>query len=118
LVIFSGIQFQLTQIQTEIEAARLLTYNAARLKETGQSFVMEAAICKLYAGQIGKKASAISLEFMGGVGFTRDFTLEKFYRNAMVGQSYESTSNIQLLTITLTKILVVKVMRVLQIFNY
>jgi butyryl-CoA dehydrogenase/short/branched chain acyl-CoA dehydrogenase len=68
----------MVQIQSEIEAARLLT---ARLKETGQSFVMEAAMCKLYAGQIAKKASAISLEFMGGVGFTRDFTLEKFYRN-------------------------------------
>jgi alkylation response protein AidB-like acyl-CoA dehydrogenase len=96
---FQGIQFQMAQIQTEIEAARLLTYNAARLKETGQSFVMEAAMCKLYAGQIAKKASAISLEFMGGVGFTRDFTVEKFYRDAMVGQIYEGTSNIQLLTI-------------------
>jgi alkylation response protein AidB-like acyl-CoA dehydrogenase len=96
---YQGMQFQMAQIQTEIEAARLLTYNAARLKETGKPFIKEAAMCKLYAAQVAKKASAMAIEWTGGVGFTRDLTLEKFYRDAMVGQIYEGTSNIQLLTI-------------------
>ncbi|KAJ3301752.1 hypothetical protein HDV03_000458, partial [Kappamyces sp. JEL0829] len=88
---FQGMQFQMAQIQTEIEAARLLTYNAARLKEAGQPFVMEAAMCKLFAGQVAKKASALAIEWCGGVAFTRDLPLEKFYRDAMVGQIYEGT---------------------------
>jgi short/branched chain acyl-CoA dehydrogenase len=96
---FQGMQFQLAQVQTEIEAARLMTYNAARLKENNKPFIMEAAMSKLYAGQVAKKASALALEWCGGVGFTRDLPLEKFYRDAMVGQIYEGTSNIQLLTI-------------------
>ncbi|KAJ3308866.1 hypothetical protein HDV04_000746 [Boothiomyces sp. JEL0838] len=96
---FQGMQFQLAQVQTEIEAARLMTYNAARLKEEGKPFVMEAAMCKLYAAQVAKKAAALAIEWTGGVGFTRDLILEKYYRDVMVGQIYEGTSNVQLQTI-------------------
>ncbi|KAJ3322242.1 hypothetical protein HDV06_003302 [Boothiomyces sp. JEL0866] len=96
---FQGMQFQLAQVQTEIEAARLMTYNAARLKEEGKPFVMEAAMCKLFAAQVAKKAAALAIEWTGGVGFTRDLILEKYYRDVMVGQIYEGTSNIQLQTI-------------------
>jgi alkylation response protein AidB-like acyl-CoA dehydrogenase len=92
-------QFQMAQVHTEIQAARLLTYNAARLKENKQKFISEASMCKLYAAQVAKKASALALEWCGGVGFTRDLPLEKFYRDAMIGQIYEGTSNIQLMTI-------------------
>ncbi|KAJ3348425.1 hypothetical protein HDU91_006563 [Kappamyces sp. JEL0680] len=74
---FQGMQFQMAQIQTEIEAARLMTYNAARLKESGKPFVMEAAMCKLFAGQVAKRASAMAIEWCGGVGFTRDLPVEK-----------------------------------------
>ncbi|KAI8897048.1 mitochondrial acyl-CoA dehydrogenase [Globomyces pollinis-pini] len=96
---FQGMQFQMAQIQTEIEAARLMTYNAARLKEQGKPFIMEAAMCKLYAGQVAKRASAMAIEWCGGVGFTRDLPVEKYYRDCMIGQIYEGTSNIQLQTI-------------------
>ncbi|KAJ2988401.1 hypothetical protein HDV02_005602, partial [Globomyces sp. JEL0801] len=96
---FQGMQFQMAQIQTEIEAARLMTYNAARRKEQGKPFIMEAAMCKLFSAQVAKKASAMAIEWCGGVGFTRDLPVEKFYRDAMVGQIYEGTSNIQLQTI-------------------
>jgi alkylation response protein AidB-like acyl-CoA dehydrogenase len=96
---FQGMQFQFAQVQTEIEAARLLTYNAARMKENGKPFIMEASMAKLYSAQVAKEASALALEWCGGVGFTRDLILEKFYRDAMIGQIYEGTSNIQLMTI-------------------
>jgi short-chain 2-methylacyl-CoA dehydrogenase len=92
-------QFQMAQIHTEIEAARLLTYNAARRKMLGKDIVSHASMAKLYSAQVAKKASAMALEWCGGVGFTRDLILEKFYRDAMVGQIYEGTSNIQLMTI-------------------
>lgn len=92
-------QHQFAQIATEIEAARLLTYNAARLKEQGKPFVKEAAMAKLYASQIAEKAASKAVEWVGGVGFTREFPLEKFYRDAKIGAIYEGTSNIQLSTI-------------------
>ncbi|TPX70581.1 hypothetical protein SpCBS45565_g01676 [Spizellomyces sp. 'palustris'] len=96
---FQGVQHQVAQIATEIEAARLLTYNAARLKEEGRSFVKEAAMAKLYASQVAEKAASKAIEWAGGVGFTREFPLEKFYRDAKIGAIYEGTSNIQLQTI-------------------
>ncbi|KAJ3261981.1 hypothetical protein HK103_003824 [Boothiomyces macroporosus] len=96
---FQGMQFQMAQIQTEIEAARLMVYNAARIKESGKPFIMEAAMAKLFAGQVAKRASAMAIEWCGGVGFTRDLPVEKFYRDAMIGQIYEGTTNIQLQTI-------------------
>jgi short/branched chain acyl-CoA dehydrogenase len=94
-----GPQFQYAQIATEIEAARLLTYNAARLKEQGKNFVMEAAMAKLFASQVADKTSSIAIEWCGGVGFTRDLPVEKFYRDVKIGAIYEGTSNIQLQTI-------------------
>lgn len=96
---FQGMQFQIGQAATEIEAARLLLYNAARLKETGQDFTKEAAMAKLYASQVAGRVSSIAVEWMGGVGFTRDEILEKFYRDSKIGAIYEGTSNIQLQTI-------------------
>jgi alkylation response protein AidB-like acyl-CoA dehydrogenase len=83
----------------EIEAARLLTYNAARLKEQGKPFVKEAAMAKLYGSQVAEKAASKCIEWMGGVGFTREFPVEKFYRDCKIGAIYEGTSNIQLNTI-------------------
>ncbi|KAI8818579.1 acyl-CoA dehydrogenase/oxidase [Fimicolochytrium jonesii] len=96
---FQGVEHQLAQVATELEAARLLTYNAARMKEEGRNFVKQAAMAKLYASQIAEKASSRAIEWVGGVGFTRDFGVEKFYRDAKIGAIYEGTSNIQLQTI-------------------
>ncbi|KAJ2000332.1 hypothetical protein H4R26_004665 [Coemansia thaxteri] len=96
---FQAMQHQYAQIATDIEAARLLTYNAARLKEEGVSFAKEAAMAKLYASQVAERASSKVVEWMGGVGFTRDMPVEKLYRDCKIGAIYEGTSNIQLQTI-------------------
>ncbi|KAK9449475.1 acyl-CoA dehydrogenase/oxidase [Limtongia smithiae] len=96
---FQGMQFQIAQVATEIEAARLLLFNAARIKDNGGDFVQEAAMAKLYASQVAEHASSKAVEWMGGVGFTREESVEKFYRDAKIGSIYEGTSNIQLLTI-------------------
>ncbi|KAJ1336751.1 hypothetical protein BSLG_007070 [Batrachochytrium salamandrivorans] len=86
---FQGVQFQVAQVAMEIEAARLLTYNAARLKEEGKDFVKEAAMAKLYASQVAEKAASKAVEWVGGVGFTREFPIEKFYRDCKIGAIYE-----------------------------
>ncbi|KAI9291290.1 acyl-CoA dehydrogenase NM domain-like protein, partial [Neoconidiobolus thromboides FSU 785] len=96
---FQGMQHQYAQAATEIEAARLLTYNAARLRDEGQPFVHQAAMAKLYSSQIAQKVSSQCVDWMGGVGFTREYPIEKFYRDAKIGSIYEGTSNIQLTTI-------------------
>ncbi|KAI8074160.1 acyl-CoA dehydrogenase/oxidase [Gongronella butleri] len=96
---FQGMQHQYAQIAVEIEAARLLTYNAARMKEEGKNFIKEAAMAKLYASQVAEKAASKAIEWCGGVGFTRELGVEKFYRDAKIGAIYEGTSNIQLQTI-------------------
>ncbi|CAO3637497.1 unnamed protein product [Mucor fragilis] len=96
---FQAMQHQYAQIATEIEAARLLTYNAARMKEEGKSFIKEAAMAKLYASQVAEHAASKAIEWCGGVGFTRELGVEKFYRDAKIGAIYEGTSNIQLQTI-------------------
>lgn len=96
---FQGLQHQYAQIAVEIEAAKLLTYNAARMKEEGQNFIKEAAMAKLYSSQVAQKASAKAIEWFGGVGYTRDLLAEKYYRDCMIGSIYEGTSNIQLQTI-------------------
>ncbi|KAI8979960.1 acyl-CoA dehydrogenase/oxidase [Pilobolus umbonatus] len=96
---FQAMQHQYAQIATEIEAARLLTYNAARLKEEGRSFIKEAAMAKLYSSQVAEQAASKAIEWCGGVGFTRELGVEKFYRDAKIGAIYEGTSNIQLQTI-------------------
>ncbi len=96
---FQGLQFQYAHLATEIEAARLMVYNAARLKDAGQSFVKEAAMAKLFASEVAERAASLCVEFLGGVGFTKDYPLEKLYRDAKIGKIYEGTSNMQLNTI-------------------
>src|SRR5690348_1258746 len=96
---FQGIQFQLAQMATEIEAARMLVYNAARMKDAGMNFVKEAAMTKLFASQVAERVSSLAVEVLGGVGFTKDYPVEKYYRDAKIGKIYEGTSNMQLQTI-------------------
>lgn len=96
---FQGLQFQYAHVATEIEAARLMVYNAARLKDAGKSFLKEAAMAKLFSSEVAERAASLAVEFMGGVGFTKDFPVEKYYRDAKIGKIYEGTSNMQLQTI-------------------
>ncbi|SPO31706.1 probable acyl-CoA dehydrogenase short-branched chain precursor [Ustilago trichophora] len=96
---FQGMQFQISQIMMEIEAAKALTYNAARLKEEGRPFTKEAAMAKLFASQVAQRASGSAIEWCGGVGFTRETGIEKFWRDSKIGAIYEGTSNIMLETI-------------------
>jgi alkylation response protein AidB-like acyl-CoA dehydrogenase len=96
---FQGIQFQLAQARTETEAARLMVYNAARLKDAGQDIAMEGAMAKLFSSQVAERVTSISLELFGGYGYTTDYPAEKFYRDAKIGSIYEGTSNMQLQTI-------------------
>jgi short-chain 2-methylacyl-CoA dehydrogenase len=96
---FQGVQFELAKMATEIEAARLLVYNAARLRDAGMPFLMEAAMAKYYSSEVAEKAASKAIEVHGGVGITKDYPVEKLYRDAKIGRIYEGTSNIQLLTI-------------------
>jgi alkylation response protein AidB-like acyl-CoA dehydrogenase len=96
---FQGIQFQIAQMVTEIEASRLLVYNAARLKDAGQNFVTQAAMAKLFASQTAERVASQAVEIYGGYGFVKDYPVEKFYRDAKIGKIYEGTSNMQLATI-------------------
>lgn len=92
-------QHQLAQAWTEIQAARALVFNAARKKEAGEDFVMDAAMAKLYASQVAGKVSGQAVEWMGGMGFVREGLAEKYFRDSKIGAIYEGTSNIQLTTI-------------------
>ena len=96
---FQVIQFQLAQAATELEAARLMVYNAARLKDAGQSFTAEAAMAKLLSSQVCERVTSLCVELFGGYGYTTDYPVEKFYRDAKIGTIYEGTSNMQLQTI-------------------
>lgn len=96
---FQGVQFQYAEIATQIEAARLMVYNAARLKDAGKPFAKEAAMAKLFSSQVAERAASQCLEFYGGVGFTKEFPAEKYYRDAKIGAIYEGTTNMQLQTI-------------------
>lgn len=96
---FQGMQHQIADVATRIETARLLVYNAARLREAGLPYVKEAAMAKYHAGEVAVQASNKAIEWMGGVGFTRDYPVEKYLRDSKIGQIYEGTSNIQLNTI-------------------
>ncbi|MBI2569358.1 MAG: acyl-CoA dehydrogenase [Candidatus Schekmanbacteria bacterium] len=96
---FQGVQFQLAQCATEVEAARLLVYNASRLKDAGLPFLTQAAMAKLFASQTAERCASQAVEFLGGTGFTKDFPVEKLYRDAKIGAIYEGTSNMQLVTI-------------------
>ena len=94
-----GIQFQIAQMATEIEAARLMVYNAARMKDAGVPFVKEAAMTKLFASQVAERVTSLAIEIYGGYGFTKDYPVEKYWRDAKIGKIYEGTSNMQLQTI-------------------
>ena len=83
----------------EVEAARLMVYNAARLKMQDRPYLMEAAMCKYYASQVAERVASRAVEVFGGVGFTKDYPVEKLYRDAKIGRIYEGTSNMQRLTI-------------------
>ncbi|MCU1269620.1 MAG: Butyryl-CoA dehydrogenase [Acidobacteriaceae bacterium] len=96
---FQGIQFQLAQMATEIEAVRLMVYNAARMKDAGVPFVKEAAMTKLFCSQVAERVTSLAIEIYGGAGFTKDYPVEKYWRDAKIGKIYEGTSNMQLATI-------------------
>src|SRR5215469_9366796 len=96
---FQGVQFELAEMATDIEAARLLVYNSARMRDAGLPFVTEAAMAKYFASQIGERTASRAVEILGGVGFTKDYPVEKLYRDAKIGRIYEGTSNMQRLTI-------------------
>jgi butyryl-CoA dehydrogenase/short/branched chain acyl-CoA dehydrogenase len=96
---FQAVQFALAEMATQIEAARNLVYNAARMKGAGIPFVKEAAIAKLFASRVAEQVASQSVEIYGGYGFVRDYPMEKFYRDAKIGSIYEGTSNMQLATI-------------------
>ena len=96
---FQGIQFQLAQMATEIEAARLMVYNAARMKDAGMNFVKEAAMAKLFSSQVAERVTSLAVEIYGGYGFTKDYPVEKYWRDSKIGKIYEGTSNMQLQTI-------------------
>jgi butyryl-CoA dehydrogenase/short/branched chain acyl-CoA dehydrogenase len=96
---FQAVQFGLAEMATQIEAARNLVYNAARMKVAGVPFVKEAAIAKLFASRVAEDVASKAVEIYGGYGFVRDYPIEKFYRDAKIGSIYEGTSNMQLATI-------------------
>jgi alkylation response protein AidB-like acyl-CoA dehydrogenase len=96
---FQGVQFQLADMRTELEAARLMVYNAARVKESGQPFLNEAAMAKLFASEVAGRVSSLCIDLFGGYGFTKEYPVEKLYRDAKIGTIYEGTSNMQRQTI-------------------
>ena len=96
---FQAVQFQLAQAATELEAARLMVYNAARLKDAGQPFTQQAAMAKLFSAQVAERVTSLCVELFGGYGYTKEYPVEKFYRDAKIGAIYEGTSNMQLQTI-------------------
>ncbi len=96
---FQAVQFQLAQAATELEAARLMVYNAARLEDAGQPYTTEAAMAKLLASQVAERVTSLAVELFGGYGYTKEYPVEKFYRDAKIGTIYEGTSNMQLNTI-------------------
>ncbi|HUF88498.1 MAG TPA: acyl-CoA dehydrogenase [Gemmatimonadota bacterium] len=99
---FQGVQFELAQMATELEAARLLVHNAARLKDAGLPFLREAAMAKLYSSQVAERVTSRAIEIFGGYGYTKEYPVEKLWRDAKIGKIYEGTSNMQLATIAKT----------------
>ncbi len=96
---FQGVQFQLAEAATKLEAARLLVYNAARMKMAGQKFIKQAAMAKFFASQVAQHITSLAIDLFGGYGFTKEYPVEKFFRDAKIGTIYEGTSNMQLVTI-------------------
>jgi alkylation response protein AidB-like acyl-CoA dehydrogenase len=96
---FQGVQFQVARAATELEAARLMVYHAARLHDGGKPFLTQAAMCKLFASEMAEHVTSLAVQLFGGYGYTKDYPVEKLYRDAKIGQIYEGTSNLQLQTI-------------------
>jgi alkylation response protein AidB-like acyl-CoA dehydrogenase len=96
---FQGVQFELAEMAVDVEATRLMVYNAARLHDAGRPFLTEAAMCKYFASQVAERVASRAVEVLGGVGFTKDYPVEKLYRDAKIGRIYEGTSNMQRMTI-------------------
>jgi alkylation response protein AidB-like acyl-CoA dehydrogenase len=96
---FQGVQFQIARAATQLEAARLLVYNSARLRDAGQPFLKEAAMCKIFSSETAESISSLAVNLYGGYGFVKDYPVEKLFRDAKIGQIYEGTSNLQLQTI-------------------
>ncbi|HMC20393.1 MAG TPA: acyl-CoA dehydrogenase family protein, partial [Thermoanaerobaculia bacterium] len=99
---FQGIQFQIADAATKLEAARLMVYNAARLKDAGKPFLREAAMAKLFSSEVCEKVTSAAVEIFGGNGYTKEYPVEKFWRDSKIGKIYEGTSNMQLATIAKT----------------
>ncbi|SMO33365.1 acyl-CoA dehydrogenase [Fodinibius sediminis] len=97
---FQGVRFQLAKMATNIETARLLVYNSARLKENGKSFLKEAAMAKYHASEVAENVSSLAIDLFGGYGYVKEYPVEKYYRDAKIGKIYEGTSNMQLNTIS------------------
>ena len=96
---FQAVQHQIARAATELEAARLLVYNSARLRDAGQPFLTEAAMCKIFSSEVAERTASLAVNLFGGNGFVKDYPVEKLYRDAKIGQIYEGTSNLQLQTI-------------------
>src|SRR5262249_6861701 len=96
---FQGVQFELARMATDIAAARLLVYDAARLRDARRPFLTEAAMCKLFASEAAERTASMAVNLFGGYGYVKDYPVEKLYRDAKIGQIYEGTSNLQLQTI-------------------
>lgn len=96
---YQGVQFQLSEMRIQLEASRLMVYNAARLKDAGQPFIQEAAMAKYFSSKVCEKVCSMAVDLFGGNGFTKEYPVEKFYRDGKIGQIYEGTSNMQLQTI-------------------
>ena len=96
---FQGVQFEIARAATDLEAARLMVYNAARLRDARQPFLKEAAMCKLFSSEMAERTASLAVNLFGGYGFVKDYPVEKLYRDAKIGQIYEGTSNMQLATI-------------------
>jgi alkylation response protein AidB-like acyl-CoA dehydrogenase len=96
---FQGVQFEIARAATELEAARLMVYNAARLRDAGAPFLKEAAMCKIFSSEVAERVASLAVNLFGGYGFVKDYPVEKLYRDAKIGQIYEGTTNLQLQTI-------------------
>ena len=96
---FQAVQHQLARAATELEAARLLVYNSARLRDQKQPFLTEAAMCKIFSSEVAERVASLAVNLFGGYGFVKDYPVEKLYRDAKIGQIYEGTTNLQLQTI-------------------
>jgi alkylation response protein AidB-like acyl-CoA dehydrogenase len=96
---FQAVQHQIARAATELDAARLMVYNAARLRDAREPFLTEAAMCKIFASEVAERVSSLAVNLFGGYGFVKDYPVEKLFRDAKIGQIYEGTSNLQLQTI-------------------